>query len=36
MSNPSSEEGLAEFQGFTAALKAASEVKGFYSAFTLG
>ena len=36
MSNPSSEDGLAESQGFMAALKAASEVKGFHSAFTLG
>lgn len=36
MLNSSSEEGLAEFQSFMAALKAASEVKGFHSTFTLG
>ena len=36
MSNSSSEEGLAEFQSFMAVLKAASEVKGFHSTFTLG
>lgn len=36
MSNSYSEEGLAEFQSFMAALKAAYEVKGFHSTFTLG